>query len=352
MESAGPGNHRSDGPEARHALTIILDHSVGADQSMNENYIVEPDVSIVVVNWNAKDLLKNCMRSIIQETEKPYEIIIVDNASGDGTVQMVEVEFPDVALIANDKNLGFAAANNQGIRASSGRYLLLLNPDTIVLDGAIDKMIDWCDRHPEVGCAGCQVFESETVVQRTCFSDPSPLNTLLVETGLHRLFPKSHFFGAPAYSWWDRMSERTVDVVSGMFMLIPRSVFDQVGLLDESFFIYAEEADLCRRIRQAGFLCVFNPIARILHLEGGGKSTSQIKPKMHIEQQKSIMIYIKKYYGFSGVVVTRIIYVSSKFFRLCLFGSIAKVLGNGEMKARSKLAGVSLAFHLFGLETD
>ena len=136
---------------------------------MNESNVVEPDVSIVVVTWNAKDLLRNCIRSIIQETEKPHEIIIVDNASDDGTVEMVETEFSDVVLIANDKNLGFAAANNQGIRASSGRYLLLLNPDTIVLDGAIDKMIDWCDRHPEVGCAGCQVFETETIIQRTCF---------------------------------------------------------------------------------------------------------------------------------------------------------------------------------------
>jgi GT2 family glycosyltransferase len=319
---------------------------------MNVSNVVEPDVSIVVVNWNVKDFLRNCLRSIMQETDKPYEIIIVDNASGDGTVQMVEAEFPDVALIANSRNLGFAAANNQGIRASSGRYLLLLNPDTIVLDGAIDKMIDWCDRHPEVGCAGCQVFETATVIQRTCFSDPSPLNTLLVEAGLHSLFPKSHFFGAPEYSWWDRMSEKAVDVVSGMFMLIPRSVFDQVGLLDESFFIYAEEADLCRRIRHAGFLCVFTPIARILHLEGGDKSTSQIKAKMYLQLQKSMMIYIRKYYGFLGVMVTRSIYVYSKFFRLCLFGAIAKIFGGVEMKARSNLAGVSLAFHLFGLEPD
>jgi hypothetical protein len=265
---------------------------------------------------------------------------------------MVRAEFPGVALIANSQNHGFAAANNQGIRASSGRYLLLLNPDTIVLDGAIDKMIDWCDRHPDVGCAGCQVFETETVIQRTCFSDPSPLNVLLIETGLHAVFPNSHFFGAPAYSWWDRMDETAVDVVSGMFMLIPRSVLDQVGLLDESFFIYAEEADLCRRIRHAGFLCVFTPIARILHLDGGSKSTSQIKSKMYIQLQKSTMIYMRKYHGFSGVVMTRAIYVSSKFFRLCLFGAIARILGNVEMKARSNLARVSLAFHLFGLETD
>ena len=165
------------------------------------------------------------------------------------------------------------------------------------------------------------------------------------------------------------MSEKTVDVVSGMFLLIPRSVLDQVGLLDESFFVYAEEADLCRRIRQAGFLCVFTPIARILHLGGGDKSTSQIGAKMYIQLQKSLMIYIKKYYGFSGVVMTRVIYVFSKFVRLCLFGSIAKILGSGElvsnastvstplrrystMKARSHLAGISLAFHLFGLEPD
>jgi len=305
-------------------------------------------VSIVIVNWNTRDILRDCLHSIENETRTSHEIIVVDNASNDASASMVAKEFPDVALVANDTNRGFAAANNQGIRSAKGDYVLLLNPDTIILDGAIDRMIQWCDARTDVGCAGCQVMETETKIQRTCFSDPSPMNTFLIETGLQRLFPRSTLFGHPEYSWWDRRSEKDVDVVSGMFMLIPRSVLDTVGLLDEAFFVYAEEADLCRRIRRAGFRCVFAPVARILHLDGGGKSTSQIKPRMHVQSQKSLLIYIKKHHGVAGLALTRTILITSQSLRWVLFGLSTLLSDNAELHARARLARISLAYHVLG----
>ena len=266
-----------------------------------------PDVSIIIVSWNTRDVLRDCLHSIADQTTRAHEVIVVDNNSNDGTAEMVSREFPTVTLIANDTNRGFAAANNQGIRIANGRYLLLLNPDTVVLDKAIDTMVDWCDRHPDIGCAGCQVLQAENTIQRTCFADLSPLNLLLTEVGLHNVLPRWRFLGRAEYAWWDRCTERDVDVVSGMFLLVPRHVVEAVGLLDESFFIYAEEADWCRRIRNAGFRCKFTPIARILHRDGGGQSTAQIKPRMYVQLQKSKLIYARKHDGLLGYMAAKMI---------------------------------------------
>ncbi|HET9737616.1 MAG TPA: glycosyltransferase family 2 protein, partial [Solirubrobacteraceae bacterium] len=177
-------------------------------------------MSIVIVSWNVRELLRDCLRSIGDETRRRHEIIVVDNDSRDGSAAMVRAAFPRVKLIANQGNHGFAEANNQGMAVATGRHVLLLNPDTLVLDGAIDTMLDWLERHPDVGCVGCQVLETETDVQQTCFRDPGPFNLLLAETGLHRL----PGLGRPRYTGWDRQDERDVDVVSGMFMLLPRRV--------------------------------------------------------------------------------------------------------------------------------
>jgi GT2 family glycosyltransferase len=308
------------------------------------------EVSIVIVNWNAKDLLRGCLRSIAGETRLPHEVIVVDNASRDDSVAMVRDEFPDAVLIANHDNRGFAAANNQGIAIARGRYILLLNPDTVILDGAIDTMVGWCDDRPDIGCAGCQVWEDEATIQRTCFSDPGPLNLLLIETGLHRRFGGSRFFGRPEYAWWDRTTERDVDVVSGMFMLVPRSVVDAVGPLDEAFFVYSEEADWCRRIRASGKRCVFTPVAKILHLEGGGKSTSQIKPRMYVQLQKSKMIYARKHGGVLGGLAARCVLLGSMLARGAVFGLLGLITRGTETVARARLARAAARFHLFGAE--
>lgn len=309
-----------------------------------ENFPYE--VSIVIVSWNTRDILRNCLASIARETQFSHEVIVVDNASTDGTPDMVASDFPDTILIANAKNVGFAAANNQGLEIAQGARLLLLNPDTIILDGAIDSMVGWLDAHPDVGCVGCQVWENEETIQHTCFAEPGPLNLAIGEFGLQRLARWIPMFGRPEYTGWDRKNLREVDVVSGMFMLVPRSVFEKVGALDEAFFIYSEEADWCRRIRDAGWRCVFAPVARILHLEGGSKSTTQIKSRMYVQLQKSKKIYLEKHYGVRGRVISRLIFVLSAGLRWFL----ALFRRDEEGQARRNLARASLKYHLFGKE--
>jgi GT2 family glycosyltransferase len=309
-----------------------------------------PEVSIVIVSWNVRELLRDCIRSIEEETRRPKEIIVVDNDSRDGSADMVRVDFPDAELIANRDNRGFAAANNQGLAVATGRNVLLLNPDTVVLDGAIDTMLDWLERHPDVGCVGCQVLESETDVQPTCFSDHGPLNLLLAETGLHRIPAGSRFFGRPYYAGWDRRDERDVDVVSGMFMLLPRRVVDEVGPMDDAFFIYSEEADWCRRIREAGYRCVFAPVARIRHREGGGKSTAQMRPGMYVQLQQSRLIYVRKHYGVLGRAFAQTTLLVSMLARATIFGLTSLVAPRSEAGARSRLAWAAARFHVTGRE--
>jgi GT2 family glycosyltransferase len=311
---------------------------------------VPTDVSIIIVNWNTRDLLRNCLRSIITQTTAAHEIIVVDNASHDGSADMVRTEFPDITLIANSENGGFAAANNQGLRISRGRTVLLLNPDTIILDGAIDKMLDWLYRHPGVGCVGCQVLEGPGVLQRTCFADPTLLNSVVMEFGLMRLAPWIPFFGRSWYTNWDRRSEREVDVVSGMFMLVPRTVMDQVGLLDEAFFVYGEESDWCRRIRKAGYPCVFTPEAQIIHLDGGSKSTSQIRSRMYVQIQKSHLIYTRKHSSAFGYAAIRFLYMITSILRLAVFSALRLAKSDENSKARVRLAQASLTYHLTGKE--
>ncbi len=307
-----------------------------------------PEVSIIIVNWNTRELLRGCLDSIAAETQVDHEVIVVDNNSSDGSAAMIAEMFPNVRLIANGCNRGFAAANNQGLAVARGRHVLLLNPDTEVLDAAIDRMLRWLAQNPEVGCVGCQVWETPERIQMTCFADPTPWNLFLVESGLARALPS--LFGGPDYRDWDRRSLRDVDVVSGMFMLIPRSVLDAVGALDENFFIYAEEADLCRRIREAGWRCAFAPKAQILHLDGGGKSTQQVKPAMHVLMQKSLTYYNSKHGGIAGRIAARVVFSASAAVRFALFGPIGWLTGSALAITRAKLAYAALSWHLAGRE--
>ena len=302
------------------------------------------------MNWNTRELLRGCLASVAAETRIPHEVVVIDNASSDGSAAMVAAEFPGAVLIANAANRGFAAANNQGLVVAKGRHVLLLNPDTIVLEDAIGRMLGWLARHPDVGCVGCQVLEGPDVIQQTSFADPGPVNLAIVELGLHRLARWLPVFGRPRYRDWDRQTEREVDVVSGMFMLVPRLVLEAVGPLDEAFFIYVEEADWCRRIRKAGWRCVFAPVAQIVHLDGGGKSTVQIKSRMHVQMQKSHLIYARKHHGATGYLVVKALFVGAALLRMAVFGSLRLLRGDPVTQARVRLSGAALKFHLFGQE--
>lgn len=255
------------------------------------------DVSTIIVNWNTKDILRNCLDSIYTQAANSveFEVIVVDNASNDDSVQMVEKEFPQVLLIQNPENRGFAAANNQGARVSKGRYVLLLNPDTIVLDNAIAKVVSFADMRKDIAVVGCRVLNIDHTLQPTCFMYPSILNMLLSSCYLYKLFPKSRFFGRERMSWWDRSDVREVDVVTGCFLLVRREAMDRVGLLDERFFIYGEETDWCYRFKKAGYKVVYMPFAEIIHL--GGESTKQVATRMMLLNKGSKLLFIRKHKG-------------------------------------------------------
>jgi GT2 family glycosyltransferase len=252
------------------------------------------DLSVILVNWNTCGILRNCLESVYRETQTlSFEVFVVDNASTDGSADMVRRQFPQVRLIENGTNRGFAAANNQAIAQASGDYILLLNSDTLVLDNALAKSVDFARRHPEAGVVGCRVLNADRTLQPSCFMVPSLLNLFLLTTYLSRLFKRNRFFGRERMTWWDRTDQRPVEVVTGCFMLIRREVIDDIGALDEAFFMYGEETDFCYRAHKAGWELLFTPEAEIIHL--GGASSRQVRPEMMLQLRGSILLFMKKH---------------------------------------------------------
>ncbi len=226
-------------------------------------------VSIIIVSWNVKDLLQKCVESIQQYSSNiSYEIIVVDNASTDGTAEMIQ-QFPEVTYIQNNTNAGFAKANNQGITQAQGEYILLLNPDTEFTENTIEQCIGRFDG--TVGVIGCQLHNPDGSIQLSVRRFPTFLSQLAILFKIHKIFPfVLHNYLAKDF---DYTKEAEVDQVMGAFMCIPKKVLDTVGLLDEDFFIWFEEVDLCRRIKQAGFTILYYPDTSIIH--HGGTSFAQ-----------------------------------------------------------------------------
>jgi GT2 family glycosyltransferase len=311
------------------------------------------DVSVVIVNWNTRDILRGCLHSVFEQTkDASFEVFVVDNNSRDGSADMVRAEYPRVNLIENARNRGFAAANNQALRLASGRYTLLLNPDTLILDDAISRCVRYADFHPDAGVVGCQVLEDDNRISNTCFAFPTPWNVFLALSGLSRVFPRSRLFGRPDLGWWDRNSEQDVDVVAGMFMLVRREAIAQVGLLDESYFVYSEETDWCYRFSRAGWRRVFTPSAQIVHLDGGRKSTSQVSTKMFVQMQKSSMVYHRKNLGFAAWALVKGIYVASNAVRMVLWFMSSIVSRDLHTRNKSAAAKAALRYHFLGIEPE
>lgn len=254
------------------------------------------DITIVIVNWNTCDILRDCLCSIYTETKRlKFEITVIDNASSDDSVRMVKEKFPQVILIENSENRGFAAANNQGIAVAQGRYILLLNSDTVILDNAIAKTVKFADAHPEAGVVGSKVLNADRLLQPSCFMYPSILNMILSSSYLYKVFPNNKFFGRERMTWWKRDDITEVDVVRGCFMLVRSNAIERVGTMDERFFMYGEETDWCYRFKQAGWKVMFTPDAEIIHL--GGASSQQMNPVMTLQLRGSILLFMRKHRG-------------------------------------------------------
>lgn len=233
------------------------------------------DLSISIVNYNTRDFVLGLIRSILENTRRiSTEIFVVDNNSTDGSVEAIKREYPQVKVIANQKNLGFAAATNQVIKASRGRYVVLFTTDTIVLPKSMDTLVEFMDRNRQAGAVGPKILNPDGTVQTSGKTFPTPLVALLVTTGLSRLFPKSRAlqnYYLPLEEY-DRFRE--VDQLSGACLLVRRETIEHVGLLDENFFIYCEDVDWCRRMRQRGWKLYYLPQAQIIHYKGESSKKS------------------------------------------------------------------------------
>lgn len=306
------------------------------------------DVSVIIVNWNTRELLKDCLSSVYEQAgDVELEVIVVDNASTDSSVEMIKNDFEGVNLIENAENRGFAAANNQGIAVSKGRYVLLLNSDTVVLDNAIAKTVSFADALPRAAVTGCRVLNPDGTLQPTCFMFPSVLNMLLSSTYVYKLYPSSRFFGRERMTWWDRNDVRQVDVVTGCFMLVRREAIDEVGVMDERFFMYAEETDWCYRFKKAGWDVVFTPAAQIIHL--GGQSAAKRPVAMIIQLRLSILGFIRKHRGRFARLIAGLL--TAMFFIVRLPVWLARTFypaRRAEATAKLQAYAMGVVYALFG----
>lgn len=265
-------------------------------------------LSICIVTYQAREYLEQCLRSI--ESNPPgrdFEVIVVDNGSTDGTQDMLAARFPQVLLIVNPRNAGFAAPMNQALRLARGEYLLLLNPDTLVHSRAFECLVAFLEAHPEAGICGPKVLNTDGTLQKPCRrGESTPWAVISYFSGLAALFPRSKFFGGYLMSYKGEDEIHTAAGISGSCMLVRRTVLEQIGLLDERFFAYQEDADYCFRARQAGWKVYYVPTAQITHY--GGKGGSGVQPyRSIIEWHRSYYLYYRKnlaanyYFLFNGL---------------------------------------------------
>lgn len=243
----------------------------------------EVKVTVIIPSYNTKRLLKQCLKSL----NSKLEIIVVDNDSSDGSVEMVTKEFPKVKLIKNKANLGFGAANNQGMKLAKGKYFLLLNSDTIVRDNASLKMAEFMDKHPEVGVVGCKLLNIDGTPQPSAGPFPS-LGVVAV-----MLFAE-HWLGDLVRTSFKQTKK--VDWVMGAALMVRSEVVKKVGLMDEGIFMYMDEVEWCYRIKKAGHKVVFYPNARIIHLGGGSSQSGRRDPIVNI--YRGLIYFYKKHYPF------------------------------------------------------
>jgi GT2 family glycosyltransferase len=253
-------------------------------------------LSICIVTYKARDWLAGCLDSIHENTQlAEYEIIVVDNGSQDGTEELLSQNYPQVRFIGNDNNLGYTRPMNQALQSAQGEYLMQINPDTKVLPGAIDKLLSFMDENSQLGICGPKVLNRDGSFQKQCRrGEPRPFAMISYFLRLSSLFPGSEVFGAYLLEYEDEDAIIEVDALSGSCMLIRKEVIDEIGYLDDQFFAYQEDTDICTRARQAGWKVCYYPEAQIIHY--GGQGGSRVEPyRSIIEWHRSYWLYYKKH---------------------------------------------------------
>jgi len=256
---------------------------------------VSPDLSVCIVNWNTRDLLDGCLTSLRDQADGlALEVIVVDNASADGSAEMVRARHPEVVLVANADNRFYAAANNQALELAQGPYKLLLNPDIVVTPGSLRTLLEFMGTHPGAGAVAPRLREPAGDIQRSCRTFPGPAVVWWEALGLSRLWPRSRVFGAYKLGWWDYNDTRVVDQPMASALLLRTAALTQIGHFDEQFPMFFNDVDLCRRLWDAGWEVWFTPEAEMGHW--GGAATRQVRREMIIASHHSFVDYYRKHY--------------------------------------------------------
>ena len=309
------------------------------------------DVSVIIVCFNDRDVLLPCLESIYQGQDGArFEVILVDNGSRDGSVEAVRERFRDVRIVAPGYNAGYTGGNNYGFERADGRYVLFLNPDTILHPGALGGMVARADRLPRAGAVGPHVVNPDGSLQRSCFRSPTVADFVSVALFLHRLPGYSELVGVLGYRDDEYEREHPVHVVSGCCLLARRELLARIGAFDDAYFIYFEETDLCERIRQSGRDVVYTPAATIKHL--GGATTVKQDTWFRIQFEKSRRRFFSKFRPASAGMMLDAILVFHCLLRVVL-GGIGVILCLGRARAlRAKTAAAAriLAWRLGWIE--
>jgi GT2 family glycosyltransferase len=251
-------------------------------------------LSVIIVTWNSQDHIVSCLASLGKQAKDPStEIIVVDNGSQDGTKNLIGSDFPTVRVHTNVRNLGFTRACRRGLSECQGEYVLLLNPDTEIMAGALDRMIQHMDGHPEVGALGPQLLFPDGRVQSSCRQFPTYRLMLWEFTGLRWLFPESHIFGAWRMGYFDHRRIRPVDQPMGACLLLRRSALQAIGTLDERFEMFFSDVDLCRRLKDADWEIIFFSSAQVIHR--AGSSIQRARGRMLLASHRDCYRYFKKH---------------------------------------------------------
>jgi GT2 family glycosyltransferase len=293
--------------------------------SVHQSKASDNFISIIIVTYNSLEYLKKCLNSIENSpTRTPYEVIVVDNASRDDTADVVPIEYPEVVFIRNEVNLGFAHANNQGIKISKGNFLLLLNPDTLVIDDALDVMAKFLKETPRAGACGCKVLNDDGSLQPSFFGFP----TLIKELGhlfridrmpwLYRMLKSSSLLGKLARTNVAVLSDSDnviqVDYLLGACLMMKASVVHEVGPLDDKIFMYIEDTEMCHRIRASGYCVYYVPHGKIVHF--GGKSAATEDQRMLMEYTRSRLYFYRKCYGNLSTFALKLIISLDMLFKM------------------------------------
>jgi GT2 family glycosyltransferase len=294
-----------------------------------------PDLSLIIISWNTRELLAQCLQSVHEELalfpSLVCETFVVDNASHDGSATLLRESFSWVKLVQNPDNIGFARANNQAIHMSCGRYVLLLNPDTRVMPGALQTIVQFMDSHPEAGAAGSRLLNPDGTLQPSCHPAPT------LSRELWRLFHLDLFYPYAIYRMqdWPIILPRLVDVVQGASMILRRDVLGLVGDLDTDYFIYSEEVDLCYRIQQSGWSIYWMPQSAVVHY--GGQSTQQVAAEMFLRLYQGKILYFRKHRGQLAAYIYKLILLAAATTRLVL-SPLGWLIASPQQSQRQQLA--------------